>query len=148
MASCKRKLAEGDARLTAHICTITSATVKPAMVAAGADAVIMDLDLEHRAVDYGSANAMIAATARSDCAPLVRIAENEDWQVKRAPDLGAEGICFPLIRTVANESERSRRSAILPAGRAGSVRSLRIVSKARALWTIVGRWMRAASACC
>ncbi|MEL6284454.1 MAG: hypothetical protein AAFQ73_17090, partial [Pseudomonadota bacterium] len=46
---------------TAHICTIPSATVTQALAAAGADAVI--IDLEHGAVDYASAHAMIAAVA-------------------------------------------------------------------------------------
>lgn len=113
MASLKSKLADPDRRITLHICTIPSATVTQAMVAAGADGVIVDL--EHGAVDYGSAHAMIAATARSDCAPLVRIAQNEDWQVKRALDLGAEGICFPLIRT-ADDARRAVASLRYPPG--------------------------------
>ena len=113
MASLKQKLADPDRRVTLHICTIPSATVTQAMVAAGADGVIVDL--EHGAVDYGSAHAMIAATARSDCAALVRIAENEDWQVKRALDLGAEGICFPLIRT-ADDARRAVASLRYPPG--------------------------------
>ena len=104
MSSFKSKLGESDARLTAHLCTIPSATVTQAMAAAGADAVI--IDLEHGAVDYASAHAMIAALAGTDCAPLVRIASNEEWQVKRVLDLGAEGICFPLIRD-AGDAERA-----------------------------------------
>ncbi|MXQ08600.1 2,4-dihydroxyhept-2-ene-1,7-dioic acid aldolase [Alphaproteobacteria bacterium GH1-50] len=117
MASFKAKLADGEARLTAHICTIPSATVTQAMVAAGADAVI--IDLEHGAVDYGSAHAMIAATARSGCAALVRIAENEDWQVKRALDLGAEGICFPLIRTAEDAARAVASLRYPPSGARG-----------------------------
>lgn len=107
----KRKLQDTDARLTAHICTIPSATVTQAMAAAGADAVI--IDLEHGAVDYGSAHAMIAATAGTQCAPLVRIAENRASEVKRVLDLGAEGIVFPLIRT-AGDAERAVASLRYP----------------------------------
>ncbi|KMW56612.1 2,4-dihydroxyhept-2-ene-1,7-dioic acid aldolase [Candidatus Rhodobacter oscarellae] len=95
MAGLKQKLAQ-DARLTGHLCTIPSATVTQALAAAGADLVV--IDMEHGAVDYGSAHAMIAATAGTDCAPLVRITENDPAQVKRVLDLGAEGIVFPLIR--------------------------------------------------
>ena len=102
--SFKSKLQDPTRRLTAHVCTIPSPVVVQAMVAGGADAVI--IDLEHGAVDYASAHAMIAATARSECAPLVRVAANEDWQVKRVLDLGAEGIVFPLIRT-AEDAERA-----------------------------------------
>ena len=78
------------------ICTIPSPIVVQTLAAAGCASVIVDL--EHGAIDYGTAQAMIAATAGTDCAPLVRIAENTDAQVKRAMDLGAEGIMFPLIR--------------------------------------------------
>ena len=74
------------------------------MAAAGADGVL--IDMEHGAIDYGSTHAMIEATAGTDCAPLVRIAENDPTQVKRALDLGAEGICFPLIRT-AEDAEQA-----------------------------------------
>lgn len=97
MASLKLKLSQSDARLSCVLCTIPSATVTQAIAAADVDAVI--IDLEHGAVDYGSAHAMISATAGTDCAPLVRVAENDAAQVKRVLDLGAEGIVFPMIRT-------------------------------------------------
>lgn len=97
MPTFKDKLADPSRRMTAHICTIPSAVVTQAMAAAGADAVI--IDMEHGAVDYGTAHAMIAATAGTDCAPMVRVAQTDAAQVKRVLDLGAEGIIFPLIRT-------------------------------------------------
>lgn len=46
-----------------------------------------------------TAHVMIAATAGTDCAPLVRVTDLDEAQVKRVLDLGAEGIVFPLIRT-------------------------------------------------
>ncbi|CAN0600115.1 unnamed protein product, partial [Ectocarpus sp. 12 AP-2014] len=94
MMRLKKRLAESDDRLTAHIVNIPSATVTQAMAAAGADAVI--IDFEHGAIDHASAHAMIAATAGTNCAPLVRVAENDATQVKRVLDLGAEGVVFPL----------------------------------------------------
>jgi len=97
MPTFKEKLANPGRRLSLHVCTIPSAAVTQAFAASGADGVI--IDLEHGAVDYASAHAMIAATAGTDCCPLVRIAKNDDAHVKRAMDLGAEGIVFPLIRT-------------------------------------------------
>ena len=109
--SLKEKLANPDLRLSMHVCTIPSPIVVQAMLAGGADGVI--IDLEHGAIDYASAHAMIAATARSDCAPLVRIAAIEEWQVKRVLDLGAEGIVFPLVRTAA-DAERAVRSLRYP----------------------------------
>jgi len=56
---------------------------------------------------------MIAATAGTDCAPIVRIAKCDDDHVKRVLDLGAEGICFPLIKT-AQEAEWAVKSLRYP----------------------------------
>ncbi len=111
MANLKHRLHHTDERVALHLCTIPSAVVTQAMAAAGADGVI--IDLEHGAVDYGSAHAMIAATAGTDCAPLVRVAENDPTLVKRVLDLGAEGICFPLIRT-AEDARRAIASMRYP----------------------------------
>jgi len=109
--SFKKKLSDPNIRLTAHVCTISSATVPQAIAAAGSDAVI--IDMEHGAIDYASAHAMIAATAGTSCAPLVRVMENDTAQVKRVLDLGAEGIVFPLIRTV-DDAERAVASLRYP----------------------------------
>jgi 4-hydroxy-2-oxoheptanedioate aldolase len=103
MPSLKTKLTQTSDRLICQLCTIPSAAVSQAFAASGADAVI--IDLEHGAIDYGSAHAMIAATAGTDCAPLVRIAEIDAAHCKRALDLGAEGIVFPLARTVADAEQ-------------------------------------------
>lgn len=93
----KSRLSDSDDKMTAHLCTIPSAAVPQAMAAAQSDALI--IDMEHGAIDYASAHAMIAAVAGTNCAPLVRVAENDKTLVKRVLDLGAEGIVFPMIRT-------------------------------------------------
>ena len=93
----KKRLSDTQDRLANFIVTVPSAVVTQALAAAGADC--LTIDIEHGAVDYGSAHSMIAATHGFECAPMVRIAENTDAQVKRALDLGAEGIVFPLIET-------------------------------------------------
>jgi 4-hydroxy-2-oxoheptanedioate aldolase len=111
MANLKQRLNDADDLLTAHVCTIPSATVTQAIAAAGADAVI--IDMEHGAVDYASAHAMIAATQGTKCAPLVRVAENDPVLVKRVLDLGAQGICFPMIRN-ADDARRAVASLYYP----------------------------------
>ena len=111
MTNLKHRLNETDDRLPLHVCTLPSATVTQAMAAAGADAVI--IDMEHGAVDHASAHAMIAATQGTQCAPLVRVAENDPVQVKRMLDLGAQGICFPLIRS-AEDARRAVASLRYP----------------------------------
>lgn len=75
MTHFKQRLHHSDDRMTMHICTIPSATVTQALAAGGADALIVDM--EHGAVGYAEAHAMIAATAGTNCAPLVRIAETD-----------------------------------------------------------------------
>ena len=111
MAHMKHRLHHSTDRMTMHICTIPSATVTQALAAAGADAVI--IDMEHGAIGYAEAHAMIAATAGTHCAPLVRIAEADARLVKRVLDLGAEGIVFPLIRT-AEDARRAVASMRYP----------------------------------
>jgi len=113
----KERLSDPSERMTAHVCTIPSATVTQAMAASGSDAVI--IDMEHGAVDYASAHAMIAATSGFACAPLVRVAENDPAQVKRALDLGAEGIVFPLIRTAEDAEMAVASLRYPPAGTRG-----------------------------
>ena len=111
MPSLKKKLQSPGICLTSHVCTIPSPAVTQAMAAAGADSVI--IDMEHGAVDYGSAHAMIASLAGTDCAPLVRVTEIDTAQVKRVLDLGAEGIVFPLVRDAA-DAEKSVASLHYP----------------------------------
>jgi len=93
----KEKLADRQRRLAADVCVIPSAVVTQAIAAAGSDAVI--IDQEHGAVGQEALHAMIAATAGTSCAPLVRVREMGAANVKRALDMGAEGIVFPLIKT-------------------------------------------------
>jgi 4-hydroxy-2-oxoheptanedioate aldolase len=111
MTNFKDKLNNTADRLSSHIVTVPSAAVSQAMAAAGADSLI--LDMEHGAIDYASAHAMIAATNGFDCAPLVRVAKTDDWHVKRALDLGAEGIVFPLVNS-AQDVEKAVKTLRYP----------------------------------
>jgi len=113
----KAKLAEPDRRLNGHVCVIPSAVVTQAVAAAGADYVI--IDQEHSPIGFETLHAMVAATAGTDCAPLVRIPEISEAAVKRALDIGAEGICFPLIRTVADAERCVAAMRYPPVGRRG-----------------------------
>jgi 4-hydroxy-2-oxoheptanedioate aldolase len=107
----KKKLAEKDAKLTAHFCSIPSPMVTQTIAAAGSDAVI--IDFEHGPIDQASAHAMIAATAGTSCAPLVRVTQNDHVEVKRALDLGAEGILFPMTKN-AEDAKRAVASVHYP----------------------------------
>lgn len=74
------------------------------MASAGADAIV--IDLEHGPIDYKDVQAMVASTRGSDTTPLVRVPSIDPLSVKRALDLGAEGIVFPLA-TSASDVERA-----------------------------------------
>jgi len=96
----RERLAEPDARLTLTFLTTGSPLVALAAAAAGLDAAM--IDMEHGAIDHADAQALAAALSGHRTAPIIRIAENTDAAVKRALDVGAEGICFPLIRDAAD----------------------------------------------
>lgn len=113
----KAKLAEPGRRLNGHVCVIPSAVVSQAIAAAGADYVI--IDQEHSPMGFETLHAMIAATAGTGCAPLVRIPEIDETAVKRALDAGAEGICFPLCRSAADAERCVAALRYPPEGRRG-----------------------------
>jgi 4-hydroxy-2-oxoheptanedioate aldolase len=94
-------------------CVIPSAVVTQAIAAAGADFVM--IDREHGPIGREALHAMIAATAGTDCAPLVRVAAIDATEVKIALDAGAEGIFYPLVRTAA-DAERCVAYLTYPPG--------------------------------
>ena len=79
---------------------IPSAVVTQTVAAAGADFVL--IDREHGPIGRETMHTMIAATAGTDCAPLVRVPSIDEAETKAALDAGAEGIVFPLVRTAAD----------------------------------------------
>ncbi len=92
----RRKLTEGRC-LFGTLATMPSPQLAQLFAGCGFDWLM--IDMEHGTIGIESAQAMIAATAVSDCVPLVRVAWNLDWLVKPALDAGALGIVFPMIRT-------------------------------------------------
>ncbi len=97
----RQKLAEGRA-VFGTLATMPSPQLAQLFAGCGFDWLM--IDMEHGPIGIESAQAMIAATAVSDCVPLVRVAWNVDWLVKPALDAGALGIVFPMIRS-AEEAE-------------------------------------------
>ncbi len=107
----KERLArEGDV-LNGVLATIPSAVAAQAIAAAGADFLV--IDREHGPIGRESMQAMIAATAGTACAPLVRVPGIDAAEVKVALDAGAEGIFFPMVRS-AEDVERCVASVTYP----------------------------------
>ena len=96
----KERLArEGDV-LNGVMGTIPSAVAAQAVAAAGADFLLVDR--EHAPIGREALHAMIAATAGTECGPLVRVPAIDEAEVKLALDAGAEGISFPMVRSAAD----------------------------------------------
>ena len=115
-AGLKQRLRAGEV-LAGYVNVIPSAVSVQSMAAAGADWII--IDQEHGAVGPENLHAMIAATAGSRCAPLVRVPKRDEAWVKPALDLGAEGICFPLIGTAEEAADCVSLVRYPPRGRRG-----------------------------
>jgi hypothetical protein len=58
------------------------------------------VDCEHGNINDSQMHEAVTAIAHAGVSPLVRIAANEAWMVKRALDCGAHGVIVPLIYTV------------------------------------------------
>jgi len=57
------------------------------------------VDTEHGNIDDAAMHEAVGALVNCGVSPIVRIAANEGWMVKRALDSGAHGIVVPLLRT-------------------------------------------------
>ncbi|KAL9030788.1 MAG: hypothetical protein Q9196_001111 [Gyalolechia fulgens] len=100
------------------------------------------VDTEHGNIDDGAMHEAVAAIAGCGVSPLVRIAANESWMVKRALDAGGEesyvptclravyrypnrplflahGIIVPLLNTVDDAQSLVKSAKFPPAGQRG-----------------------------
>ena len=77
--------------------TLESPSITEMAVALGLDWVV--IDAEHGHLDWKEITEHIRATVRSDTVALVRIAELNGALIKRALDIGADGIVIPWIET-------------------------------------------------
>jgi 2-keto-3-deoxy-L-rhamnonate aldolase RhmA len=92
----RRKLA-GDEPVYGLWVTLESASVTEMAVALGLDWVV--IDAEHGHLDWREILDHLRAAVRSDTVALVRITELNIGQIKRALDIGADGIVIPWIET-------------------------------------------------
>jgi 4-hydroxy-2-oxoheptanedioate aldolase len=102
MSGFKQRLQSGEI-LGGYVNVVPSAVTVQAMAAAGADWMVFDQ--EHGPIGPESLHAMIAATAGTVCAPLVRVPKHDEAWVKPALDSGAEGVCFPHINSADEAAE-------------------------------------------
>src|SRR5437588_2383054 len=79
--------------------TLESASIAEMAVALGLDWIV--IDAEHGHLDWKEILEHLRATVRSDTVALVRVSELNGGLIKRALDLGADGIVVPWVETAA-----------------------------------------------
>src|ERR1700722_1474158 len=77
--------------------TLESASVTEMAVALGLDWVV--IDAEHGHLDWNEIVEHLRAAVRSETVALVRIAELDRGLIKRALDIGADGVVVPWMET-------------------------------------------------
>jgi 4-hydroxy-2-oxoheptanedioate aldolase len=109
----RQRLAREGEVLQGVLTAIPSPVSAQAIAAAGAD--FLMIDREHSPIGREAMAAMIAVTAGTSCAPLVRVPRIDEAEVKVALDAGAEGIFFPMVRS-AEEAVRCVELVRYPPG--------------------------------
>lgn len=109
-----KSLLRGGKTALGAIATIPSVQTIQIMAHSGLDFVI--IDMEHGAVDAGTAHNMIVATSGTQMVPLVRVASTSAWHAKVPLDLGALGICFPMTTTREAAAAAARAVRYPPRG--------------------------------
>ena len=92
----RAKLA-GDEPVYGLWVTLESASVTEMAVGLGLDWVVVDA--EHGHLDWKEVVEHVRATVRSDTVALVRVAELGIGLIKRALDIGADGVVVPWMET-------------------------------------------------
>jgi 2-keto-3-deoxy-L-rhamnonate aldolase RhmA/quercetin dioxygenase-like cupin family protein len=112
----RKKLADGE---TVHglWVTLESASITEMAVALGLDWVV--IDAEHGHLDWSDILDHVRATVRSDTVCLVRVAEQSVGLVKRALDIGADGVVIPWVESAEQLREAVTFAKYPPEGKRG-----------------------------
>jgi phosphoglycerate dehydrogenase-like enzyme/2-keto-3-deoxy-L-rhamnonate aldolase RhmA len=97
--------------------TLDSPSITEMAVALGMDWVV--IDAEHGHLDWQEITAHIRATVRSETVALVRIAELNGGLIKRALDIGADGVVIPWVETAEQLAQAVRFANYPPEGLRG-----------------------------
>jgi len=112
----RRTLADGGATL-GYLVSMPTVQIVQALARTGIDWLI--IDTEHAPIGIESVAPMIAATAGTSVAPLVRVPGVRPELVKQALDSGALGVVFPQIATREEAEAAVQAVRYAPAGRRG-----------------------------
>ena len=112
----RRKLAADETVYGLWI-TLESAAVTEMAVALGLDWVV--IDAEHGQLDWQEIAGHVRSAVRSDTVALVRVADLDQGLIKRALDVGADGVVIPWIETADQLRRAIAYSRYPPEGRRG-----------------------------
>lgn len=97
--------------------TLESASITEMAVAMGLDWVV--IDAEHGHLDWREIVDHVRATVRSDTVVMVRLSELNGGLIKRALDIGADGVVIPWIETAEQVREAVSFAQYPPQGKRG-----------------------------
>lgn len=109
----KQKLAGGSAIRGVMLAANSSALVE-LLGTIGFDYVL--IDLQHTPATFETAQALVRAARLAGISPLIRVARNDEDDILKALDIGAEGIVLPFVRSAAEVTAAFRSSHYLPLG--------------------------------
>ncbi len=95
--SIKNKLSKNIVFLGSWI-TLAHPGIAEIMASSGFD--WLAIDLEHSTITIKEAEELIRVISLSNVTPLVRLTSNNEEQIKRVMDAGADGVIVPMIKTV------------------------------------------------
>src|SRR5918993_2697237 len=116
IAKLRKKLAS-DQPVFGLWVTLESASISEMAVALGLDWVVVDA--EHGHLDWRDILDHVRATVRSDTVCLVRISEQSVGLVKRALDIGADGVVIPWVESAEQFREAVAFAKYPPEGKRG-----------------------------
>lgn len=109
-----RRLASGQPSFGGW-CMTGSTVVAEILAGSGFDWVC--IDAEHSSVDMETVQHMIMAIENRGCEPFVRVATNQEGDIKRVLDAGAKGIIVPMVKSVHDVEQAVAYVRYPPIGR-------------------------------
>ena len=94
MTSLKQKIKNGDLTIGSWI-TLGNTSIAEILSNAGFDWLVVDL--EHTTISIEQAGELIRTIELSGVPSLVRLTSNDENQIKRVMDAGAQGILVPMV---------------------------------------------------
>jgi 2-keto-3-deoxy-L-rhamnonate aldolase RhmA len=111
-----RERLHGGETLYGTLLNLPSSAIAEVLAAAGFDWLF--IDAEHGAIGTSALISILQAVDR-DIACIVRLSKLDGGAIKRALDLGADGIIVPQVETAAEAAEAIRQARYAPDGERG-----------------------------